>query len=912
MIPRLRMAWAQYKEKANERYMVCPDCSQWGPRGKCVWCGFDVNDAQAVAKLAAERKLGLGQLQELPDRIAQPILAAWNHRQRHARTSYMVCPNCHQWGKRGVCEWCGFDATDEKVVNQLRAEQARFRVERRAKWQHTYETVNELFRVSPGEFLSFLKTTAKWIVLGTGVGVLAGSASAIFLLTLERATDIRLANPDLLFLLPVAGFLLGWLYFRYAGPAARGNNLVIEEVNANRQPIPVRMAPLVLIGTVITHLFGGSAGREGTAIQMGASLADWLHRTLGLSQEDRRMMLMAGISGGFGSVFGTPLAGFVFGLEVQSIGRVRYEGIIPCLVAAVVGDIVTRAWGVTHSIYPKLPEISANGELVFKVALAGIAFGLASVLFIELTHGVKHLLAHLFKWSPVHLFVGGAVIVGLTLLLGTQDYLGLSLPLIQDTMNGTGVMLLAFLLKIIFTGITLGSGFLGGEVTPLFVIGSTLGYTMGRLLGVDPALMAAVGFVAVFSGATNTPLACTLMGVELFGGGGVMYIAVGCVVAYAASGLRSIYVTQRIHIPKSPGFTANPDEVLEAMTARRSGWLPPLPAFANIASQRPVRAIMSPDPVAVRTDTPIPQLVDLAIREGVRTLPVLDEHGIVVGIVTDNDLLRRGGLAMRLGLMTGLAPSERAELLRGSQNHVAGDIMTAPPVTLLHTATLGNAVDVMTDHDLKRVPVVDRQGHLMGMLTRSDLLRELTFSDTAPVWTVEGRETPLNWATPVEQIMTAEVTTVPRTTPVSAVIQAMLNNAQKRIVVVDEAGQAAGIITDGDLLVRAHLDYRPGLLTALPAVWTRSQPLSELRTDLAAQTAADVMTAPVMTVSASTTARDALRILMEKRIKRLPVVDTNGHVVGLVGRAGLMRAILAKSPEPVTSVLPASVPSLAS
>lgn len=905
MIPRIRMAWKQHHERADERYMVCPHCKQWGTRGKCMWCGFDADDAGAVASLMAERQQAAVQRQAFRERLVQPLAAAWNYRQRQARENYMVCPNCHQWGRRGVCQWCGFDALDEVEVRQLRAAEARFRVERRARWQRVYETVNGLFRVHPGEFLSFAKTGAKWLILGSGAGILAGTASAIFLISLQWATSIRLDHPELLFLLPVAGFVLGWIYFNYAGSAARGNNLVIDEVNANREPIPLKMAPMVLIGTVITHLFGGSAGREGTAIQMGTSLADWLQRVLGLSQDDRRLMLMAGISGGFGSVFGTPIAGFLFGLEVQSIGRIRYEGVIPCLVAAVVGDIVTHAWGVTHSSYPRLAELGLDSSLLLKVGLAGIAFGLASFLFIELTHGIKHLTAHLFGWSPMRPVIGGIVIIGLTLLLGTQDYLGLSLPLIQHSLDGTGVIALAFLLKLIFTSITLGTGFLGGEVTPLFVIGSTLGYTMGRLLGVDPAFMAAIGFVSVFAGAANTPLACAMMGVELFGGGSALYLVVGCIVAYLASGLRSIYVTQRIDIPKAVAIGTRPGESLESMSARRSGWLPSLPALASMASLRPVRAIMSPDPVAVRTDTPIPQLVDIAIREGVRTLPVLDTQGIVVGIITDNDLLRRGGLAMRLGLMAGLSPEERAELLRSTHNHTAGDVMTSPPVTLIYSATLGDAVDVITTHDLKRIPVVDQNGHLMGMLTRSDLLRELTFSETAPVWSVEGQDVPLQWDTPVEQVMIDEVTTLPMGTPIHEIIRVMLNTAQKRIIIHDEAGQAVGIITDGDLLARAHIDYRPGILNLLPAVWVRGEHTDKLEADTALQTAADIMTSPIITVPAGTLARDALRIIMEHRIKRLPVVDENGHVLGLVGRAGLMRAILEKPAEASPAILSA-------
>jgi H+/Cl- antiporter ClcA len=407
------------------------------------------------------------------------------------------------------------------------------------------------------DFTTTLRDIVRWTLLGGLVGVLAGVASAVFLISLAWATNTRVANPTLLFLLPVAGLAVRWIYQRYGSTASQGTNLVIEELHSNAGAIPLRMAPLVLLGTIATHLFGGSAGREGTAIQMGASLAEGVRRLPGLrtrlSAQDRRLLIMAGISGGFGSVFGTPAAGFVFGMEVQNIGRIRYEGLIPCLVASVVGDIVTRALGATHSLYPAMPVLEVEPMLILKVAIAGLGFGLASLLFIELIHVIKAALARVntVLLRPV---IGGLIIIGLTLFLNTQDYLGLSLPLIQQSVSGEGVMPFAFLLKILFTAVTLGSGYLGGEVTPLFVIGSTLGYTLGTLLGVDSGVLASVGFVAVFAGASNTPLACAIMGIELFGGGGAIYLMLGCAVAYLASGHRGIYSTQRIDTPKYAAF----------------------------------------------------------------------------------------------------------------------------------------------------------------------------------------------------------------------------------------------------------------------------------------------------------------------------------------------------------------------
>ncbi|MBN8618353.1 MAG: voltage-gated chloride channel family protein [Anaerolineae bacterium] len=417
---------------------------------------------------------------------------------------------------------------------------------------------------------AFFQTILRWSLLGSAVGLLAGTASAIFLAALDWATATRVAHPPIIFLLPLAGLALGWVYHRYAGTAARGNNLIIEQLHLNRDPLPRRMAPFILLGTVWTHLFGGSAGREGAAVQMGGSLADALRRLLNLQGEDRRWMILAGISGGFGSVFGTPLAGVVFALEVQNTGRVRYEGLIPCLAAALVGDLTTRAWGIAHTHYPHLADPGLQPTLLLLVALAGIIFGLTSLLFIELTHRIKHLAARRLASPPLRPLVGGLIVLVLALLLGTQDYLGLSLPLIRQSVEQGDVFPLAFLLKLIFTAITLGTGFMGGEVTPLFVIGSTLGYTLGTLLGLDPHWLAMLGFVAVFAGASNTPLACTLMGIELFGGGAAIYIGLACFIAYVASGHRSIYLTQRIGTPKTAGVDARPDETLEDLARRWS------------------------------------------------------------------------------------------------------------------------------------------------------------------------------------------------------------------------------------------------------------------------------------------------------------------------------------------------------
>jgi len=306
----------------------------------------------------------------------------------------------------------------------------------------------------------------RWIVLGIGVGVLAGLSSALFLKMLEWSTRSFAEHGWLLYLLPVAGLAMGCLYHYTGGRSIEGNVLVIDEIHEPRTGIPRRMAPLVLISTVGTNLFGGSAGREGTAIQMSASLTDNAARILHLSRPERRTLLVAGISAGFGAVFGVPLAGAVFGLEVQSIGRVRYEALVPSLTGALVGDLIVRGLGIHHTPVPQLGPVDLDAWLILKIALAGLVFGLVSALFIEAVHLVKRLGARLTGWPPARPVIGGVLVVALTLLVGNRSYNGLSIPLAVNALDGHDPGLQVFALKLIFTAVTLGFGFYGGEVTP--------------------------------------------------------------------------------------------------------------------------------------------------------------------------------------------------------------------------------------------------------------------------------------------------------------------------------------------------------------------------------------------------------------------------------------------------------------
>ena len=488
---------------------------------------------------------------------------------------YMSCPACEQWSLAPVCVWCGYDATDHAGNVHLIEDADRTWLHRKA---HAYGSLRTLLQFDLREQADLVRHLVKWIVLGAIVGVLAGLSSAFFLWTLDKVTEYRIEHPSLLLLLPFAGLAVGLAYHHWGGTSSEGNNLILDEIHEPRAWIPKRMAVLVYLGTEITQLFGGSAGREGTALQMSGSLTDAASRALRLEDEDRRIMLIAALAGGFGAVFGVPIAGCVFGLEVQSVGRLRYDALVPALTASLVGDFVVRGLGVKHTVTPALSGIDLTPVLVGKVALAGLAFGLTALVFTELTHGIKRVFAATVIWPPLRPFIGGVAIVGLTYLVGNRDYNGLSLELIGKSLaGGAGVVAFAFALKLLFTAVTLGSGFQGGEVTTLFVIGATLGVTLGRLLGVPPEIMASVGFVAVFAGAANVPLACTVMGAELFGSEGFVLFAVGCVVAYVFSSHRGIYTSQRLAVPKgavAASASADGHDTLHSISRRRRHWLP--------------------------------------------------------------------------------------------------------------------------------------------------------------------------------------------------------------------------------------------------------------------------------------------------------------------------------------------------
>lgn len=416
-----------------------------------------------------------------------------------------------------------------------------------------YKALREQYTTSDYPFIT--KEFFKWFLLSVSIGVLVGVASAILLASLNWATNYREANTFIIWFLPLAGLLVGLLYHYYGQSIAKGNNQLLEELHTPKKIIPFKMAPFIFIGTVISHLFGASVGREGTAVQIGGAIADQFSGWFKMNTSDRKIIILMGISSGFAGLFGTPLAGALFALEVLFIGKIKYNAILPCLLVAVISNATSREVAhllhVPHTQYiiNNVPKLTINTFLL--VVLAGIIFGIVSTFFSKGVHFFSKFSKYI-HYPPLRPVAGGVVIAILVYFIGTK-YIGLGIPTIVESFT-TIMNPYDFALKLVLTTFCIAFGFKGGEVTPLFFIGATLGSALSLIIPLPIGLLAGMGFVAVFSGATNTPIACTLMGIELFGMDGGVCIAIACVVAYVFSGHTGIYTSQIVGSSKTQKY----------------------------------------------------------------------------------------------------------------------------------------------------------------------------------------------------------------------------------------------------------------------------------------------------------------------------------------------------------------------
>ena len=399
-------------------------------------------------------------------------------------------------------------------------------------------------------FISILK----WFVLATGIGAIVGFSTTIFLKALEGSIAYTSSFPFYFFLLPPAFFLSAWTIRRFAPDAeGHGTEKVIEAVHKRMGNIPLAVVPIKLLATVVTIASGGSAGKEGPCAQIGGGLASTLANGFRFDPHDRRKLVICGISAGFAAVFGTPIAGAIFGIEALFVGGLLYDVLLPSFIAGVVGFQVATAFGVSYFYHP-LNFVPAFSETFFiKVALAGVFFGLCSFIFIEVLLWGKWVADRIRMRHHWKAFLGGLILVGLAFFLG-KEYLGLGLGTIQQTLEGEAMPWYAFLYKMIFTSMTLNFGGSGGIVTPIFFIGSTAGTLFAQWMSLDPATFAAIGLVALLAGATNTPLAASILAVEMFGARIGPYAAVACVISFLMTGHRSVFPSQVVAIKKSASF----------------------------------------------------------------------------------------------------------------------------------------------------------------------------------------------------------------------------------------------------------------------------------------------------------------------------------------------------------------------
>lgn len=396
----------------------------------------------------------------------------------------------------------------------------------------------------------------KWIIIGIVIGIIVGCISTLFSHLLTFANTFRHQNPLIVFSLPVGGLAIVFLYRFFKDTNDTGTNMIISSIHSSTD-IPFKMAPLIFITTIITHLCGGSSGREGAAIQLGGSIANKIGKLFHLNGNDQHIIIMCGMSAGFSALFGTPMAAAIFSLEVISVGIMHYSALVPCITASFIALFIARFFGVSPEAFAVtiIPEFTPI--LLLKILILGAILGAVSVLFCVILHSTEYLYKKIFKNPYIRIFTAGCLIIILSAILRTDIYLGSGINVIEQIFEHGHIVFYAFILKMIFTALTLGAGFKGGEIVPSFCIGAAFGCAVASLFGLPVQLAAACGMVGVFCGVTNCPISTLLISFELFGFEGMPYYLVTIAVSYMLSGYYGLYHAQKIMYSKTETHYVN-------------------------------------------------------------------------------------------------------------------------------------------------------------------------------------------------------------------------------------------------------------------------------------------------------------------------------------------------------------------
>lgn len=407
------------------------------------------------------------------------------------------------------------------------------------------EIIKLYYNKVKAQLLQFCKWAFISVVIGVGIGLIG---TALYY-GMKWVTGFRQTHSVIILGLPLAGLLIVFLYQIAGQKDDKGTSMVLAAIRSEEE-IPAVMAPLIFVSTLLTHLFGGSAGREGAALQLGGSLGNWLGRRFHMSEKEINVVIMCGMSASFSAVFGTPMAAAIFSMEVVSVGIMYYAALVPCVFASLIAFEVAEFFGVAGETMTILgmPEFTVWGGA--KIMVLAILCAALSILFCIALHMASNLGRKKLKNPYLRITLAGVLIVLITALLGTEDYLGAGMDIIERSIAGEARPE-AFLIKMVFTAVTLGAGYKGGEIVPSFFVGATFGCLVGGILGISPSLCAAVGMIAVFCGVTNCPITSLLIALELFGLGAMPYFLIGVAVSYMMSGYYGLYRTQKIVYSKN-------------------------------------------------------------------------------------------------------------------------------------------------------------------------------------------------------------------------------------------------------------------------------------------------------------------------------------------------------------------------